>query len=247
MPRAATEEGLNTMQKSVSNETVTVSDNLAGGFFARLAAVTIDYVIIGLLLGGAKLAVFFASSDTENPLFTNILFKFDIFDIIFYLLTVGYFIVMTYCSGATLGKKLLNLSVVAEDGGKPSFFSVLYRETVGKYLSAICFVGYLLVLVNKDKRGLHDILAGTKVVYSCKIRTTVVKRVQNIPVPQYGYQQPVQPQFQPQYGQQVPPMPQYGQQVPPPPMPTPQAVQPQEPEREEILPESKPDIDDSNE
>lgn len=198
------------MQKSVSNERE--RDGIAAGFFVRLAAYSADWVIIGLLLGWVKLVVFFAGAGSDNPLFTNILFGFDIFDILFYLLGAGYFVLFTCFSGTTPGKRIFNLSVIDEEGRTPSFFNILYRETIGRYLSAILCIGYLLIFISKDKRGLHDILGGTRVIYSCKVREQVIRQITTVPqyaAAQYGQapmqqrppmqpmQQPVQPYAQP--------------------------------------------------
>jgi uncharacterized RDD family membrane protein YckC len=73
---------------------------------------------------------------------------------------------MTYFCGATLGKKLLNLKVCKANDEKLSLFTVVYRESIGRYLSGlILFIGYILILVDSRKRGLHDILSDTLVVY----------------------------------------------------------------------------------
>ena len=47
-----------------------------------------------------------------------------------------------------------------------TFFEVAYRETVGRFLSGlIVCVGYILVALDKQKRGLHDLISDTCVVY----------------------------------------------------------------------------------
>ncbi|MBI5595700.1 MAG: RDD family protein [Elusimicrobia bacterium] len=67
--------------------------------------------------------------------------------------------------GATPGKKLLGLQVVTYSGSAPidnktavlrSLFTLVSAAPVG--------LGYLWVLWEKDKRGWHDLLAGTRVV-----------------------------------------------------------------------------------
>ena len=43
---------------------------------------------------------------------------------------------------------------------------ILYRETIGRFLSKfIVYAGYLLIFLTKDNTGLHDMLADTKVIY----------------------------------------------------------------------------------
>ena len=61
----------------------------------------------------------------------------------------------------------MGLRVVStETGEKPPFLLVLYRETVGRYLSRILYAGYFLVAVDSEKRGLHDRICDTAVVYT---------------------------------------------------------------------------------
>lgn len=102
----------------------------------------------------------------NNPLTNPILFKFSIWDIFLYLLGVLYFVTITYFTGRTLGKRLLNLKVISSSGENLTFMNVLYRETIGRYLSSLMCLGYLLIGVDSQKRGLHDILCDTRVVYS---------------------------------------------------------------------------------
>jgi len=65
---------------------------------------------------------------------------------------------------ATIGKKLLGLKVVDENGNRISFGRATGRH-FAEFLSAfILFVGYLMVIWSKKKQGLHDIIAGTCVV-----------------------------------------------------------------------------------
>ena len=80
---------------------------------------------------------------------------------------------MTYKTGSTLGKKAFNLKVVSDNNEPLKLFDIIYRETIGRFLSAlICCVGYFMALVRDDKKGLHDILSDTSVVYDIKQNTT---------------------------------------------------------------------------
>lgn len=137
-----------------------------GGFFVRLAAAWVDALIVSLALISLRMSVFFMGN-TTNPLYQPILFRFTPWDIFFYLLTTAYYVFFTYAAGATLGKRMFSLRVVAADGGRLSLWDVLYRETIGKYLSgAFLFMGYLMAGVDKEKRAFHDMLADTRVIYS---------------------------------------------------------------------------------
>lgn len=138
-----------------------------GGFFVRLAAYLIDILLVGIALMILRIPMWIVSMfNSNNPLTNPILFQFSIWDIFLYLLSVLYFVTMTYFTGRTLGKHLLNLKVVSAKGTNLTLMNVLYRETIGRYLSSLMCLGYILIAVDHQKRGLHDILCDTKVVYS---------------------------------------------------------------------------------
>lgn len=170
-------------EKTIANQDV------FGGFFVRLAAYLLDSLILAAIFFIPDLVFFFlrlASSDSF--LFRDILFSFSLWDILKYLLCSLYFVLLTYFSGATLGKKAMRLKVITPDGSKLTFINVLYRETLGKYLSAIIlYIGYILIGADKEKRGLHDILCDTRVIYTCKI--VEYRRVQNVYMQQAPYMQ----------------------------------------------------------
>lgn len=65
---------------------------------------------------------------------------------------------------ATVGKWLLNIRVRSADGGDLSFGKSLVRALAYFLSSATFNLGYLAALVTKDKRALHDFVAGSRVV-----------------------------------------------------------------------------------
>ncbi|WP_160686927.1 RDD family protein [Clostridium sp. C2-6-12] len=140
---------------------------LYAGFFVRLSAYIIDCIIVGialLIIRIPKLIIHMMNPDVF--LIKPILFEFSIFDVVIYLIGLTYFILMTYYCGGTLGKKLLNLKVCKGNDEKLTLFTVVYRESIGRYLSGlILFIGYIIIGVDSKKRGLHDILSDTLVVY----------------------------------------------------------------------------------
>jgi uncharacterized RDD family membrane protein YckC len=67
--------------------------------------------------------------------------------------------------GTTPAKRLLDLTVITEDGKPAGFFRMAFRETIGKWISTIAFgLGLLAITTNEEKRGWHDRMAGTWVV-----------------------------------------------------------------------------------
>jgi len=140
------------------------------GFFVRLAAYLIDSIIVGAALLIVRLPFWISSLVNKNNLVVrNFIFEYSIADIVVYVLGVAYFIILTYKSGATVGKRLFHLQVVSVEDRKPTLFEVIYRETIGRFLSGlIVYGGYFMIGLHKEKRGLHDLMADTKVVYSHK-------------------------------------------------------------------------------
>lgn len=67
-------------------------------------------------------------------------------------------------TGATVGKRLLGLRVVARDGGPPSFLSCLIRSAVWLVGTTAGSFGFLVALFNRENRTLHDYVSGTVVV-----------------------------------------------------------------------------------
>jgi|LSQX01.2.fsa_nt_gb uncharacterized RDD family membrane protein YckC len=154
------------------------SNAVYAGFGVRFVAYVVDALIVAAALMVVRLPVFIASFfSPSNAITTPVFFKFSAIDILLYLLGTLYYVLTTYYSNATLGKKFLNIKVISEDGSKLSFLNVLYRETIGKYLSGvIIFIGYFMIAVDEQKRSLHDRLCDTRVVYDFKLPVKLVER-----------------------------------------------------------------------
>lgn len=134
------------------------------GFFVRLIAYAIDSMIAALIVGIVKLP-FSIVSGRGGFLNANFLFHYSLLDVFTYVGIAAYFVLLTYFAHSTPGKMLFRLQVVTKDG-EWTFINVLYRETVGRFLSSILCIGYLAVLVTKQKQGFHDMLCDTYVVYA---------------------------------------------------------------------------------
>ena len=71
--------------------------------------------------------------------------------------------------GATPGKKFVHIKIVDAKTYKDIDNKQAIIRTVGYLASTFSFmIGFLMVAFRKDKRGLHDLLAGTIVVYENK-------------------------------------------------------------------------------
>jgi uncharacterized RDD family membrane protein YckC len=75
-----------------------------------------------------------------------------------------------FARGTTPGKKMLNMYVVKEDGQRAGFGTMLFREWIGKWISGFIFLlGYLWILLDRDRQAWHDKFASTYVVEQCRI------------------------------------------------------------------------------
>ena len=150
-----------------------------GGFFVRLSAFLIDSLLVGLLTLAVSLPISILCNVLPGDLGNQaILFRYTLKDILRYLVGAGYFILLTYTTGKTVGKKAMNLRVINADGTlKLSLFNVIFRETVGRFLSAfVLCLGYLMAGIDSDKRALHDRLCDTRVIYEKEIGVKYIRK-----------------------------------------------------------------------
>lgn len=202
-------------------------DTAYAGFWVRFFAYMVDSIIVFFALLAVRLFLLGASGLVEGTVFEgNILFQYTLKDIVLYAAQIVYFVLFTYCTGTTPGKRLLSLRVCSADGGELTFLDVLYREVIGRFLCGLFLgIGYIVAGIDKQKRGIHDMLSDTRVIYGKKIKVYPVYQAQAAPpVPPYGgqtppvYHPPVPPVSRQVTKEQQPPQPSQGGQyhmVPP--------------------------------
>lgn len=133
-----------------------------GGFWIRLGAAMIDGILLSIILTPV-LSIFFSSSGSSD--YTT----FDTTSNIRNIISILYFVLITGFLGTTIGKMACGLKVVDEHGNKPAWGTVVLREVVGKFVSAIgILLGYVWVAFDPEKQGWHDKIAKTHVVYKNK-------------------------------------------------------------------------------
>jgi uncharacterized RDD family membrane protein YckC len=124
---------------------------------------SIPYFLIFMLTLGVK--DFFKLYFEYGILF---MFGYMLFFQLLYLSVNGW---LLYKYGQTIGKKILNIKVVTLQGELPPFYSVYgLRYFANSFLSMVPMLGGLyyfvdiLFIFSKDRRCLHDLISGTKVV-----------------------------------------------------------------------------------
>jgi uncharacterized RDD family membrane protein YckC len=80
-------------------------------------------------------------------------------------LTLAYFPWFWARRGATPGMKAMGLKVVRDADGGPISGGQAVLRLVGYWISgAVFYLGYIWILVDKRRRGWHDLIAGTVVI-----------------------------------------------------------------------------------
>ncbi len=140
---------------------------------ARLGAAIIDAIIYLVILGPLMYAGGYwqavmgaAAAGTSVPFTTTLMWMVIAF--VVFVLVQGYPLSQT---GQTWGKKLLSIKIVDLEGAKPPFGRLIgLRYLPIQVVSAIPFIGGLLTIVDvlfifrEDRRCVHDLIAGTRVV-----------------------------------------------------------------------------------
>ncbi|MFC1609053.1 RDD family protein [Patescibacteria group bacterium] len=133
------------------------------GFWMRGAAVLVDVLIIGVIQAVIGFAVGFllAVAKMDSVLIDSIM-PIVISATVMY----GYFILLTKKYSATIGKKLLGIAVASEKSDSLSWGQVVLREFLGRIVNIVTItIGYIMAGITDRKRGLHDMIADTVVVY----------------------------------------------------------------------------------
>ncbi|MGG2094892.1 RDD family protein [Bacillus sp. S13(2024)] len=124
------------------------------GFWRRLGANFLDGLVLVPFL-----VIFMALGVSEK--------KAD--DIVGMLETLYYLIVPIVWGGFTVGKKAVDIRIVRIDGKNITIWTTLKRYLLGGIVYGITFgigviVSAFMVALRKDKRSIHDFIAGTEVV-----------------------------------------------------------------------------------
>ncbi|MBV7507384.1 RDD family protein [Bacillus sp. sid0103] len=130
------------------------------GFWMRFWAYLLDLVVVGSIVRLLLKPVF---RIIDIPLSGSSMFApLSIASaVIFYL----YFVLMTKYFNQTLGKMVFGLKVIDLKRDQLSWGSILFREWIGRYISATILVGYIIVAFLPKKQGLHDLFTDTTVIH----------------------------------------------------------------------------------
>jgi uncharacterized RDD family membrane protein YckC len=129
------------------------------GFWIRAVAAAVDLVVVALAqysLGVVAGVVWGRQVEPSPPLRSTIAF----FTLVFAVL---YTAVLHAGPGQTVGKLLVGVRVVGLDGRPLGFGPALLRSLAGLLSLLPLGAGFLMAGLRRDKRALHDLLAGSRV------------------------------------------------------------------------------------
>lgn len=164
------------------------------GFWRRCAALGIDGLLIGLVVGavqfavmGASVAALLPASDGGMP---NALALASMLSTTMLLAFVGQWLYFALFEAsamqATPGKRAMGLKVVGETGRRIGFGQATGRY-FGKIVSGMIFnIGYLMAGFTERKQALHDLMAGTFVVFRA-VEPGSPPPAERPPMPWYGW------------------------------------------------------------
>jgi len=126
------------------------------GFWVRFLASILDALIIGLPIG---IIAYLLTGNWENENVPSL------------LVSIYSMLLPLFWHGYTLGKRIMKVRIVKVDGSKLGIGAMLMRVFVAGLIYAVTLgigliVSAFMVGLRQDKRGLHDLIAGTYVTYN---------------------------------------------------------------------------------
>ena len=140
------------------------------GFWIRVVAALIDggvLFLVSLLLGALWPGV--------NPLelpepppeggSTGPMFVWTTLDTVGLVIAAAYYTFSVSIWSTTIGKRVVGIYIFRPDGSSVGVMRAFCRYLAGHMSFLLLFAGYLMIAFRQDKRGLHDLLCDTVVVY----------------------------------------------------------------------------------
>ncbi|MGQ4665987.1 RDD family protein [Metabacillus halosaccharovorans] len=156
-------------QMPVDKKSIVHYPNMLAGFWVRFWAYLVDLLVIGSVNRIIIYPLFsFIGLDTSDS------FIFSPVSIATAITYFAYFVFMTKFLNQTLGKMIFGLRVVSNDDTSLNWSTIIFRELVGRYISKMIWIGFLIAAFTPKKQTLHDIFADTLVIHE-KVFSKAVK------------------------------------------------------------------------
>ncbi len=148
-----------------------------GGFWRRLIAFLIDWIIIHIFFSSVYLlSLFELIEDIETFGLYNMPTHMVYYNLFYYneiplgvILFQGVVIFLYFCVfeasklRGTPGKLFLKMQIATSRGRKPSFLRIVWRFLMS--VTTLFCLGFLMVIFTKKKKSLADVIAGTLVIH----------------------------------------------------------------------------------
>ncbi len=140
------------------------------GIVTRFIAFVIDLVVIGISFAiGGQVVEFVMSVLLREPV--RLAAAPQVSTIALIVWAFLYWTFTLNASGQTLGMSLLGVRAVAADGGRLDRRHVIVRVLAFPFSFLLLGFGFVLILLRRDRRALHDLIARSCVVYAWDVRT----------------------------------------------------------------------------
>jgi uncharacterized RDD family membrane protein YckC len=142
----------------------------AAGFWIRFAAYLIDSAILMVpifvvLAISVPAMIGSAQAGQADPSSAWVALLPALGALLTAVLSIAYPLYFWTSRGATPGKSLLGLKIVTTEGDSPIGIKSAVLRLIGYMINGFIFgIGFLLIALSEDKRGLHDRIAETTVV-----------------------------------------------------------------------------------
>ena len=129
-----------------------ITPDMYAGFWVRCMAFLIDALFVKGLM---NIALYFG---IENYIPISIVF---VYMVVFALYS---FIFVYLFDGQTIGKMIMNIKVVEENGQRVGFFTAFVREFAGKLIMLPLFILFIFTVFSYKKHSIMDFLSDTSVI-----------------------------------------------------------------------------------
>ncbi|MGZ4963852.1 MAG: RDD family protein [Limisphaerales bacterium] len=148
------------------------------GFWARLGAYLVDRILLSIVCSFVWETIATMMGWKFPPPPANFVTIEDIFAyfhslgplLVYQMLVIFacgflYEVIFNGSFGATLGKMAIGARIVRVDGTRIGYGVAAARWLAERLSDITCGIGYLLIAFREDKRALHDLLVGTRVIF----------------------------------------------------------------------------------
>ena len=152
---------IETAAQEPSARSVEPAELRRAGFWVRFCAAAIDGIIVMIAFGAVGAVLFPQDVHPFDPAYDR-----SSSDLIWFIFNLLYYSLGVSVWSTTIGKRALGLYVLRSDGSKVGFLRAVGRWFSYIISALILFIGFFMIGLRQDKRGLHDLICDTVVVSS---------------------------------------------------------------------------------